>query len=137
MGPGDRCRVVPIQVVPVPYDRIVGLGRFGCLFHVPGTNSQVFWIFRKEQAHRRWWRRTEMRAFRNLVMVIPPMILLSDGIAVALYSCSCFPDFMWFHSEISGHSVLTVLYMSYFSHRFRACAYTWASLVALMSLNVL
>ena len=78
-----------------------------------------------------------MKLIRNIIRVIPPVILLSDGIALIFSYTDIFLEFMWFHSEITGHSLITVFYMAYFSYRFKACYYTWASISAMALLNVL
>lgn len=78
-----------------------------------------------------------MNLIKNIIRVIPPAILLSDGIALIFSYSNHFESFMWFHSEITGHSLITVFYMAYFSYRFKACGYTWASLSAMALLNVL
>lgn len=79
----------------------------------------------------------KMRQIKNVIKVIPPFILFGDGIAFLFYILGIFPTFLDFHREIFGHSILTVLYMAYFSYRFKVCLYTWASVVALMLLNIL
>lgn len=78
-----------------------------------------------------------MRQMKNFAKAVPVLLLAGDGIAFLFSYTEIFREFMWFHSEISGHSFLTVSYIAYFSYRFKVCLYTWASVAALVTLNLL
>lgn len=78
-----------------------------------------------------------MREMKSFAKAVPVLLLIGDGIAFLFSYTSIFKDFMWFHSEIAGHSFLTVGYIAYFSYRFKVCLYTWASVTALAILNLL
>jgi hypothetical protein len=78
-----------------------------------------------------------MREMKSFAKAVPVLLLIGDGIAFLFSYTSIFIDFMWFHSEVSGHSLLTVGYIAYFSYRFKVCLYTWASVTALATLNLL
>ena len=78
-----------------------------------------------------------MREMKSFAKAVPVLLLIGDGIAFLFSYTEFFKDFMWFHSEIGGHSFLTVGYIAYFSYRFKVCLYTWASVTALAMLNLL
>ena len=78
-----------------------------------------------------------MMAMKNFAKAVPVLLLAGDGIAFLFSYTDHFTSFMWFHSEIGGHSLLTVGYIAYFSYRFKVCLYTWASVSSLVILNLL
>src|SRR5690606_11459406 len=62
-----------------------------------------------------------------------------DGVAFLFSICgqSWAKDALYFHREMFGHSLVLLVYMTYFSYRFKVCAYTWASLTTLLLINLL
>ena len=80
-----------------------------------------------------------MRQIKTFIRVVPPLLIAMDGAAFlfAIYGQSWAKDALYFHREMFGHSITLIAYMTYFSYRFKVCAYTWASLATLFLLNIL
>src|SRR5690606_37028009 len=78
----------------------------------------------------------QLKAF---IKVIPPFLISMDGVAFIFkkLNISCIDGILWMHSELFGHSIILLAYISYFSYRFKVCAYTWSSITALSLLNIL
>lgn len=80
-----------------------------------------------------------MRQIKTFVKAVPPLLLVMDGIAFifAHLKMSWIKDFMWFHREMFGHSISLLVYIIYFSYRFKVCKYTWTAIICLVLLNLL
>lgn len=78
-----------------------------------------------------------MRNIKIIVKAIPPLLLAGDAVALLFSLTTISKELLWFHSEMGGHSILTIIYIAYFSYRFKVCLYTWASISALLCLNIL
>ena len=80
-----------------------------------------------------------MRQIKTFIKAVPPLLIAMDGMAFvfAIYGQTWIKDAMYFHREMFGHSLVLIAYMTYFSYRFKVCAYTWASLTTLLLINLL
>lgn len=84
-----------------------------------------------------------MRQIKNFIKVTAPLLVAADAVSFVLASTVDFQkdswaaDMLWFHRELFGHSISLLVYMTYFSYRFRVCKYTWLSITALVLINIL
>lgn len=84
-----------------------------------------------------------MRQIKTFIKVTPPLLVVADAVTFALAAITDFDkdswasDMLWFHRELFGHSAALLVYIVYFSYRFRVCKYTWISIASLILINIL
>jgi hypothetical protein len=74
---------------------------------------------------------------KSFIKHIPFIILLVNGILILLASKYDFDWMYWIVPQISGHGILTVIFMLFYAHTHRFCLYSWVCIVGLGLLNVL
>ena len=78
-----------------------------------------------------------MKRLKVYIRDIPFIILLVNGISFVFAMSGIYFTDYWFIHEITGHNLLTVIYMGFFSYMHKACNYTIVSLVTMLLLNLL
>lgn len=78
-----------------------------------------------------------MKTARYFIRRLPFFLLLLKGLWVALLSAGFSIAPYWYLSEIQGHSLAFVAVLAYYAYVGRHCAYLWACIFALFSLNAL
>ena len=80
-----------------------------------------------------------MRQIKTFIKVIPPLMVIMDGIAFIFVHLKkeWVEDLLWFHREFFGHSIILLVYIIYFSYRFKVCKYTWCAIICLVLINLL
>lgn len=78
-----------------------------------------------------------MKKAKQLIKHIPFIMLLINGISFILAIFDIYLYDYWITTEISSHSLLTVLYMAFFAYLHRCCTYTLICISSLGALNVL
>lgn len=82
-----------------------------------------------------------MRQIKNFIKVTAPLLVSADAVTFIIASTVGFnkeaEGLLWLHGELFGHSIALLVYMVYFSYRFRVCKYTWLSITALVLINIL
>jgi hypothetical protein len=74
---------------------------------------------------------------KRLIIYIPFLILLGDGISFIIYHTDWYESYAYLFSEIGGHSILLVVYMAYFGKRLKYCAFSMVCIYTLLLVNVL
>jgi hypothetical protein len=78
-----------------------------------------------------------VNTLRKIARYIPFIILLVNGISFAFAQYGIYFHNIWWIGQITGHGILTSLYMAFFAFLHRHCIYTLVSILALITLNVL
>jgi hypothetical protein len=74
---------------------------------------------------------------RKIARYVPFVILLANGISFCLAQYGFYFYDHWWIEQITGHGILTSLYMAFFAFLHRHCIYTLISILALIALNIL
>jgi hypothetical protein len=74
---------------------------------------------------------------KRLMIYIPFLILLGDGISFIMYHTKWYDAYAYLYSETFGHSIFPVMYMAYFGKRLNYCAFSIVSIYTLLAVNLL
>jgi len=78
-----------------------------------------------------------MNKLRKIAKYVPFVILLANGISFLCAQYGIYFHDIWWIGQITGHGILTSLYMAFYALYHRHCAYTLVSILALIALNIL
>lgn len=80
-----------------------------------------------------------MKHLKNIIKFTPFLMLLGDGVAILLannLSSEQYKNYVSYHMDLIGHSLITGLFMLYFANRFKLCVYTKMTIYALLGYNI-
>lgn len=78
-----------------------------------------------------------MKSLRNNIKDIPFIILAINGIGWVLNQFDIYQSYYFYMSQITGHGLLTCLFMGFYSYVHRFCLYSKICIVSLFLLNIL
>jgi hypothetical protein len=78
-----------------------------------------------------------MKNLKNSIKDIPFVMLLINGIGWVLNQFDIYQSYYFYMSQISGHGILTCIFMGFYSYVHRFCLYSKICIGALITLNIL
>ena len=78
-----------------------------------------------------------MKSLKNNIKDIPFIILAINGIGWILNQFDIYQSYYFYMSQITGHGLLTCIFMGFYSYVHRFCLYSKICIVSLILLNIL
>lgn len=78
-----------------------------------------------------------MKRLKEIIMLIPFVMLLADGIALFLYDEPYYQTLsLYFLNQITGHTILGLIFMYFYAYIHRFCLYSKISIIGMAFLNL-
>lgn len=78
-----------------------------------------------------------MKKYKKIVMLIPFIMLLMDGLSLFLYDYPFYDTLnLYFLNQITGHTLLGLAFMYFYAHIHRFCLFSKVSIIGMACLNL-